>query len=88
MPTVAIAEFVGQLKGSSAHEVNAKIGNGAKVLEWQAGYGVVSFGSKDLEWIKAYVRNQPEHHRAGTTHERLERFTALPMAEAELREGP
>ena len=32
------------------------------MLEWQAGYGVVSFGTKNLEWVKAYVRNQ----RSGT----------------------
>jgi hypothetical protein len=47
-PTIPISEFIGQLKGASAHEVNHKLGNGRKVLEWQAGYGVVSFGTKDL----------------------------------------
>jgi putative transposase len=41
-PTIAISEFIGQLKGASSHEVNQKLGQ--KVLEWQAGYGVVSFG--------------------------------------------
>ena len=24
---------------------------GRKVLEWQAGYGVVSFGTRDLPWV-------------------------------------
>jgi hypothetical protein len=47
-PTVLISEFVGQLKGASAHEANHKLGR--KVLEWQAGYGVVSFGTRDLPW--------------------------------------
>jgi putative transposase len=42
------------------------------LLDWQGGYGVVSFGAKDLEWVKRYVRNQKEHHARGTTHERLE----------------
>ncbi|MCP9494378.1 MAG: hypothetical protein MSG64_07985 [Pyrinomonadaceae bacterium MAG19_C2-C3] len=36
-------------------------------------YGVVSFGTKDLEWVKQYVRNQKEHHACGQIYERLER---------------
>jgi putative transposase len=55
-PTVLISEFVGQLKGSSSHEANQKLGY--KALEWQAGYGVVSFGTGDLKWVNEYVRNQ------------------------------
>jgi putative transposase len=85
-PTVEISEFIGQLKGASSHDVNAKLGR--KVLEWQAGYGVVSFGMKDLEWVKRYVREQPEHHARGTVYDRLERITALEEAEAEPREAP
>ena len=46
-----------------------------KVLDWQAGYGVVSFGTKDLEWVVRYIRNQKEHHEKGTTVERLEKIT-------------
>jgi putative transposase len=47
LPTVTPSELVGQMKGSASHEINQKFGR--KVLEWQAGYGVVSFGTKDLE---------------------------------------
>lgn len=72
-PTITISEFIGQLKGASSHEVNQAIGS--KVLEWQTGYGVVSFGTRDLEWVRAYVRNQKEHHARGDVHERLERIT-------------
>ena len=46
-PTVLISEFIGQLKGSSSHEASQKLGR--KVLEWQTGYGVVSFGTRDLK---------------------------------------
>jgi REP element-mobilizing transposase RayT len=45
-PTITPSEFIGQLKGSSSHEVNQKLGG--KVLEWQTGYGIVSFGTRDL----------------------------------------
>jgi putative transposase len=85
-PTVLISDFVGQLKGASAHEVNQKLSQ--KVLEWQSGYGVVSFGSGDLEWVKEYVRNQRERHQRGKIVDRLERITEVENAEAEQREAP
>jgi putative transposase len=74
-PTVLISELIGQLKGSSAHEANQKLGERRKVLQWQTGYGVVSFGAKDLPWVKAYIQNQREHHARGTSQLRLERIT-------------
>jgi REP element-mobilizing transposase RayT len=73
-PTILVSDLVGKLKGASSHEANRQIGRGRKVLEWQAGYGVVSFGTGDLEWVRAYIHNQPEHHARGTTHDRLERI--------------
>jgi putative transposase len=89
-PTLQPSEFIGQLKGSSAHEPNQKLAAGHKLLEWQAGYGVVSFGTKDLPWVKAYVRNQRQRHARGEVEERLERITALEeeTAKAEQREAP
>lgn len=45
------------------------------VAEWQTGYGVVSFGAKDLPWVAAYIQNQREHHARGNAHGRLERIT-------------
>jgi REP-associated tyrosine transposase len=74
-PTLLISEFVGQLKGSSSHDVNQKLSR--KAVEWQAGYGVVSFGTKDLPWVKDYVRNQKERHARGEAIDRLERITEM-----------
>jgi putative transposase len=89
-PTITISEFIGQLKGSSSHEANQKLGH--KVLDWQTGYGVVSFGTADLEWVKQYIRNQRERHAAGRIVERLERIAEVERvaetAEAEPREAP
>jgi len=73
-PTLLISEFVGQLKGFSSHEVNQQLGLRDKTLQWQTGYGVVSFGTGDLDWVKAYIRNQPEHHAQGKVYDRLERI--------------
>lgn len=72
-PTLLISEWIGKLKGASSHHVNHELVN-RKLLDWQAGYGVVSFGNKDLEWVINYIRNQKEHHRKGTGVERLEKI--------------
>jgi putative transposase len=74
-PTLLISDFIGQLKGGASHDVNEAVGRHSKVLQWQIGYGVVSFGTRDLPWVVEYVRNQREHHARGMVHERLERIT-------------
>lgn len=71
-PTLLISEFIGTLKGGTSHDVNQALGHRQKELQWQAGYGVVSFGTRDLQWVIEYVRIQREHHARGTTAERLE----------------
>jgi putative transposase len=76
-PTVTPSEMIGELKGYSSHEVNRRLGSGRKLLQWQAGYGIVSFGTGDMDWVRAYVRNQKEHHAIGKVHQRLETITEL-----------
>ena len=71
-PTLVIADWIGQLKGACSHHINHEICN-RKVLGWQDGYGVVSFGTSNLPWVVSYVRNQKEHHAEQQTHDRLER---------------
>jgi len=87
-PTILISDMIGKLKGSSSHEANQKLGVVNKVLQWQDGYGVLSFGTKDLPWVIDYVRRQKEHHAKGTTVDRLERITTPDEAKAEPRETP
>lgn len=76
-PTLPISEFIGHLKGFSSHETNKQIGLREKSLQWQTGYGVVSFGTGDLQWVTTYVGSQREHHAQGKIHDRLERITEL-----------
>lgn len=66
-PSLHLDEWIGQLKGGSSYAMG-------KGLQWQHGYGVVSFGTKDLPWILDYVRNQERHHKASTIYDRLERI--------------
>jgi hypothetical protein len=50
---------------------------------------VVSFGTRDLERVKIYVKNQSERHARGQIEDHLERITILEeAAEAERREAP
>ena len=60
-PTIAVANFAGQLKGASSHWVNHQ-NCFSSALYWQDGYGVFSFGKSALPRVVAYVLNQREHH--------------------------
>jgi REP-associated tyrosine transposase len=70
-PHVTISELVGELKGYSSHEFNQR--ERMKRLERQRGFGVVSFGSRNLPWVQEYIARQKEHHAAGRLEDRLER---------------
>jgi putative transposase len=72
-PTIAIAEVVRRLKGASSRGVNRS--NSAPAFGWQDGYGVLSFGEKNLPQVNAYILNQKEHHDSGTVIAALERDT-------------
>ena len=70
-PSLLISDWIGKLKGGSSFYINHEIAN-RKLLDWQEGYGVVSFGTKDLKWVIEYVGNQKKHHAGNTTIARLE----------------
>ncbi|MBC7901683.1 MAG: IS200/IS605 family transposase [Saprospiraceae bacterium] len=72
-PNLLVSDWVGKLKGSSSHYINHEVQ--PKSLEWQRGYGIVTFGTKDLQWAVNYIKNQKEHHKTGTTYDRLEKFS-------------
>jgi putative transposase len=65
-PSLHLDEGIGQLKGGSSYAMG-------KGLQWQHGYGVVSFGTRDLPWVLRYIADQEEHHKKGTVFDRLER---------------
>ena len=69
-PFVTLSELVQKLKGGSSHDVNQKLDQ--KILEWQRGYGVVSFGKAHLDWVLDYIKHQREHHEHGRLQARLE----------------
>jgi len=68
---MVLSEFIGKVKGAVSHHINQKFG--PQTLNWQTGYGVVSFAANNLSAVLRYVQNQKEHHRLGTTRDALER---------------
>jgi putative transposase len=74
-PSVSVATMVSRLKGSSSHLVNHATGGMAGGFAWQAEYGALSFGEKQLPHVVAYVENQPERHGSRRVWEKLELAT-------------
>jgi putative transposase len=70
-PRISLSTFVGQLKGSSSHFINAELDT---PFAWQAGYGIFTVSARNLDQAIDYVRRQKEHHKAGTIIPALERF--------------
>jgi REP element-mobilizing transposase RayT len=86
-PDELISGWIGKLKGASSHFINNEIAN-RKLLHWQAGYGVVVFGTAHIPWVVNYVRNQRKHHKDGTTIDRLERTEPDEPKDAQTGQGP
>ncbi|MEO7674446.1 MAG: IS200/IS605 family transposase [Pyrinomonadaceae bacterium] len=54
LPNILVSDWVGRLKGSSAYYINHEVQ--PKGLQWQRGYGIVTFGTRDLPWVIGYVK--------------------------------
>jgi len=57
--TMTLAEAMQKLKANSSRW----LGEQGIVFQWQDGYGAFSVSPSLLETVKAYIRNQGEHHR-------------------------
>lgn len=71
-PAVAVAEWVREVKGLSAHEVNREFPNLDSIFKWQKGYSVLTFGKKRLSFVVNYIKKQKEHHADGKLIDYLE----------------
>ena len=63
-PKVALANFIGDVKGHASYYVNHFIQPGFDFY-WQSEYGILSFGEKNLPTIVRYIQRQKEHHASG-----------------------
>jgi len=73
-PKYAVADFIGKLKGASSHWVTHVLKHPAE-FDWQRGYGVLSFGDRNLEQVIRYIQNQKNHHQQNTINNILEKWS-------------
>ncbi len=72
-PRIALAKFIGDVKGNSSHYVNHVIKPDFEFY-WQDEYGVLSFGERNLASVVRYIHNQKGHHADGTLIAAMERM--------------
>lgn len=60
-PKLALADFIGKVKGSSSARFN-KLGLLDRPFQWQEEYAILSFDTKRLPHYVAYVEKQKDHH--------------------------
>ena len=73
-PSIALAKFVNEAKGSSSHLANRLTALASdRSFKWQESYGVLSISEAHLPVVIRYVVNQQRHHRPnGKPDARLE----------------
>ena len=74
--TLAVADLVKQVKGSSSHLLNHRL---KTPFKWQGGYGAFTVSASALPRVRDYVLNQETHHQYGTV---------VPTAELQPDERP
>lgn len=71
-PNIAGAEWLRNVKGLSAHNVNDLFPNMDSRFGWQKGYGLLTFGKRNLADVVAYIENQKSHHALNSLQNYLE----------------
>ncbi len=68
--TVSIADTMGTIKQASSSWVNDRRKT-ATPFAWQAGYAMFSVSQSNVEAVRRYIRNQPEHHKKQSFQDEL-----------------
>jgi putative transposase len=71
-PKTAVANWVKRCKGATSYAVNQMFPNDEHFY-WQGGYGVLSYGTKQIDFVVDYVKQQKEHHTNRTLNDFMER---------------
>ena len=80
--SIALSEFIGQVKGYSSHSVNLlKHISLPCRFRWQAEYSVESISEKDLPRVIRYVESQRAHHSKGNLNRPIDRWIDRDSAE-------
>ena len=68
--TISIADAVGKIKSTSSAWINQTRGLSTD-FHWQGGYAAFSVSQSNVEAVREYIRNQPEHHQAESFKDEL-----------------
>ena len=68
--TITIADAVGKIKSTSSLWIGQKH-LGVERFHWQAGYAALSVSQANVEAVRAYLRDQPDHHRKQSFQDEL-----------------
>ena len=71
--TETLSDVVGQLKKGSNEWLRSRGPRFANFF-WQAGFGAFSVSQSQVEDVRAYIRNQREHHRVKSFQDELRAF--------------
>lgn len=71
LPKISLADFIGQIKGSSSHQVTNLTG---EAFSWQSEYGVLTVSESHLSQVIQYVEKQQHHHAENSLEKHLEAF--------------
>ena len=72
-PIVPVSKAVQLLKGGSSHWLKSEFPN-LSAFAWQDGYGAFTVSESQVEAVRAYIRQQAEHHRTRTFAEEYRSF--------------
>jgi putative transposase len=78
-PSIAVANFVGQIKGITSAKFNTQFAMSDPKFAWQESYGAFSVDGKRLPHIIEYVQNQKQHHASHYLIPILERTDKSPV---------
>jgi len=62
-PTLAVAEYVRQLKITTHHFMDDHRSQFPRFENWSSGYCALTYSSNEVGKIKQYIINQKEHHK-------------------------
>ena len=71
-PTVALVEWIRQVKAVSSRIVNREFPYLEIPFYWQKSYSIHSYGKKRLPFVTAYIENQKQHHKNNNLEAYLE----------------
>ncbi|MEA2165741.1 MAG: REP-associated tyrosine transposase [Thermoanaerobaculia bacterium] len=60
--SIAVAEAVGKIKGSSTHWIHESFSDRSE-FAWQRGYGAFSVNRSNVSRVARYIERQKTHHR-------------------------